>query len=1037
MQVLINVFFAAISPPSCEPQCGQNSHCVYGQSNLCKCDKGYTGNPYIKCLPRRQITCAQATCGFNAVCQQTKSHVECLCPPGYVGNPNLQCIDIDECSSKPCAENAVCINTPGSYSCICKSRYVGNPYELCSQVAISKCAEGSICTCSHNATCPEGYICDKSRCVNVCKNLECGPKAICEDGECVCLPGHNGNPHDLRSGCLPDNICKVDGDCRDSEICFQIAKNVRKCVDSCSKLQCGPNSLCVSASHQAHCICAEGFVGKPSDIKAGCQLVQKEPEVECNDDNDCDDLQVCVAVDGTQNRCLDLCSTIACSANEVCRVIHSNARCECKQGFLWNPVSSVCEQPSTPNCDVDADCESSESCQKDVLGVNKCKDSCLHFTCPPNSKCVTKNHKSQCECLLGYNGNPNEREGCVALNRNQCSDDAQCRESEICKSIGNIKKCSPACQQVLCGPNAICVTNNHVAKCQCPAGPFTGNANDLAKGCQSVPCIYNTDCQSHELCNRMTHSCLNACGKDTCGENSVCLAENHKTTCLCPSGYRADPVPEVNCKKIESCNPNPCHSSAICEPRSSSYVCKCPIGYFGDPTSEGCKKQGECLKGDDDCPADANCVNNRCVNPCDGACGINSLCKIVGRKAICICPDGYENVQGGNACKKRILTCSSEFDCEGDICSNGQCFAACMNSSQCDLGESCIKNFCVTQCSKHSQCGIGQACVSGQCLVGCRSNEDCPSDESCVNNNCVNPCQATRVCGPNAICTRINHSTKCECPPGFEGTPTPQQGCVRKSSSCIRSSQCPPDHMCIGLLCQVPCRDHSGCAIGEKCSDNICHKICHSSSNCLHGEHCSFGICIPGCKADSDCSNNQVCKSMECQCQSGFEYVKDECINVNECLNNPCHPSAQCIDTQGAYKCICSAGAVGDPYKMGCLLPNQCRRDSNCEDSLACINGKCANPCNSNGCGLNAICSVLKHRITCSCEKGYLGNPLDKNIGCFRVECVDDVDCSSDKYCDMKSNKCTGKSLFFLFLMIVVTKSFIKYLPNYVKFCFR
>lgn len=1003
-------YFSAVAPPNCEPQCGQKAHCVYGQTNVCKCDKGFTGNPYHGCVPRKHITCATASCGSNAVCQQTKSHVECLCPPGYVGNPNLLCIDIDECRSRPCAENAICINTPGSYSCICKSKYVGNPYELCTQLSISKCLDGSVCACSKNTTCPEGYICENSKCIDICNSKICGPMSICEEGNCVCLTGYTGDANDVVHGCRPDNRCVIDSDCKDSEICFQIGRNIRKCVDSCSKVQCGPNSLCVSSNHQAHCICAEGYVGKPSDIKSGCHLQQRGPsEVECNTNSDCADPLVCVSVDETTHKCLDLCSTIVCSANEICKVINNNARCECKDGFLWDPINSVCEQPTTPNCETDDDCEDSKSCQKDVLGVNKCFDNCLIFMCPQNSKCVTRNHKSQCQCLIGFIGNPNDRDGCSPLDKNECFNDAQCKENEICKTVGNLKKCLPACQQLVCGPNAICITNNHVAKCQCSLGPFTGNPDDLEKGCQSVPCVYNIDCLDHELCNRMTHKCINVCTEDSCGENAVCIAENHKFKCQCLTGYLPDPLPEISCKKVEMCNPNPCHPSALCEPLLSTYICKCPAGYVGDPIKEGCRKQGECPRGNIDCRRDSICVEGRCVNPCDGACGINSLCKIVDRKAICSCPEGYENSQDGKSCKKKIIACLSKLDCNGDVCHNGQCFSACRNTSHCDPGDLCIKNYCVTQCNTHSQCGIGQACVEGQCLIGCRNNEECPNEESCINNKCANPCQAMRTCGPNAICSRINHSTKCDCPQGFEGSPTPQQGCIRKPAACTRTSQCPPDHMCIGFLCQVPCQDHSNCAIGEKCHDNKCHKICHTSSNCLHGEHCNAGICIPGCKSNADCLDKQICISKECKCEEGFEMVNSECLNIDECANSPCHPTAQCLDSAGSFKCVCPTGAIGDPYKTGCLLPNQCRQHSQCEDSLACIRGKCSNPCENSVCGLNAICNVKKHRTTCTCGKGHLGNPFDKKVGCFKVECIEDSDCSQDKYCNLQNNKCSGK----------------------------
>lgn len=1018
---MIITFISAITAPSCEPDCGPNAHCAYGQVNSCKCNKGFTGNPYINCMPRKQITCASAFCGRNAVCQQTKAHIECLCPPGYIGNPNIQCVDIDECSSKPCAENAVCLNTPGSYSCICKSRYVGNPYELCSQVSISKCTEGSICTCSHNATCPAGFICEKSRCINVCKNIMCGPNAFCEEGKCICTPGYSGNAYDVRQGCKSDGKCTTDGDCQDSEICFQLAKNLRKCVESCSKTQCGPNTVCISSNHRANCICAEGFIGKPSDVQRGCYLAQKEPnEMECYVNDDCSERQVCITVDGATNRCLDLCSTIACSANELCKVNDNIPRCYCNENFIWNPVTSTCEQPSTPNCKLDSDCKDNESCSKDVLGVNKCVDECSFFTCPENSKCVSENHKGRCECLPEFGGNPNKRDGCVLINKNQCTDDVQCKETEICKRIGNIKKCQTACERISCGPNAFCVTKNHVAQCQCLPGPFTGNPKDLVRGCQPVPCVYNSDCEGDKLCNRLSHSCDAVCDEETCGENAICIAENHKPICQCPNGYKANPLPEVKCSKIESCNSNSCHSTAICEQTATSFMCKCPQGYSGDPYENGCRVQEECTNKDTDCATDSVCKGGRCANPCDGACGVNSLCRVVNKKPICICPEGYENVQDGSACKKRLLACSNEMDCEGDVCSNGQCFRACGNATHCDHGETCLKNLCITKCSKHSHCGMGQACVRGQCILGCRNNADCPSDESCTNNQCVNSCLATKVCGPNAICSRKDHTIECECPLGFEGLPSARQGCVRKSSPCERSSQCPPDHMCIGHRCQVPCREDSGCAIGEKCNDHKCHKICHSSSNCLHGEHCSFGVCVYGCKGNSDCQNSQVCESGKCECQDGFVFNGQECENVNECIFGPCHPSAQCVDTFGSYKCVCATGTVGDPNKTGCLLPNQCNRDDRCEDSLICINGKCSNPCETNLCGTNAICSVSNHRVSCDCPKGYVGNSTDKAVGCFKVQCVDDMDCPENKLCNSKINKCSGiynKFLIYLHLI--------------------
>lgn len=48
----------------------------------------------------------------------------------------------------------------------------------------------------------------------------------------------------------------------------------------------------------------------------------------------------------------------------------------------------------------------------------------------------------------------------------------------------------------------------------------------------------------------------------------------------------------------------------------------------------------------------------------------------------------------------------------------------------------------------------------------------------------LDPCTAQGVCGPNAECSVVNHETRCGCPEGFQGNPSPQQGCVRVPVGC-------------------------------------------------------------------------------------------------------------------------------------------------------------------------------------------------------------------------------------------------------------
>lgn len=47
-----------------------------------------------------------------------------------------------------------------------------------------------------------------------------------------------------------------------------------------------------------------------------------------------------------------------------------------------------------------------------------------------------------------------------------------------------------------------------------------------------------------------------------------------------------------------------------------------------------------CLMNDD-CPKSKACVNNKCVDPCPGVCGIHAECQVVNHAPMCSCINGY------------------------------------------------------------------------------------------------------------------------------------------------------------------------------------------------------------------------------------------------------------------------------------------------------------------------------------------------------------------------------------------------------------
>lgn len=94
---------------------------------------------------------------------------------------------------------------------------------------------------------------------------------------------------------------------------------------------------------------------------------------------------------------------------------------------------------------------------------------------------------------------------------------------------------------------------------------------------------------------------------------------------------------EIPPEKPNPCHPSPCGANALCKERNGVGSCSCLPEYFGDPYT-GCRP--ECVSNSD-CDRSKACSNNKCKDPCPGACGINAECRTVNHSPTCTCLTGY------------------------------------------------------------------------------------------------------------------------------------------------------------------------------------------------------------------------------------------------------------------------------------------------------------------------------------------------------------------------------------------------------------
>merc|ERR1712106_85439 len=274
-----------------------------------------------------------------------------------------------------------------------------------------------------------------------CSPSPCGPGAECQvrGGSqvlCSCPPGLKGDPiSGCEAECYQLSDCPFDRQCQGTP---------GQCVDPClndvntGRPPCGVGADCKAERYEAVCSCPRDFTGDP--------FVSCRPFTQA-----------------------DLCVPSPCGRNAFCepgtdkRTGEDRPVCLCNEGFVGNGVTGCTRGECTSG--VHSTCPFNRACY-----ASRCIDPCGPTfcgggpCCNPTANCRPVDHKAECSCPPGTQGEPRTGGSCLGGSRGPTGGiEAVVSEEELCSSD-------------TCGVNAVCKVGREGRPiCTCPRG-YRGNA---------------------------------------------------------------------------------------------------------------------------------------------------------------------------------------------------------------------------------------------------------------------------------------------------------------------------------------------------------------------------------------------------------------------------------------------------------------------------------------------------------------------------------------------------------------------------------
>ncbi|XP_055366414.1 fibulin-2-like isoform X2 [Betta splendens] len=335
---------------------------------------------------------------------------------------------------------------------------------------------------------------------------------------------------------------------------------------------------------------------------------------------------------------------------------------------------------------------------------------------------------------------------------------------------------------------------------------------------------------------------------------------------------------------------NICHHRCVNTP--GSYRCECFPGYQLQDDAFTCAETVSTenrLEDEATSPLTPPPQPLAPFNPCEGNNPCEQLCSPVGGRPQCSCSTGFS------------------------------------------LGPDALSCEDINECLSSGACQPSERCVNTAGSYVCQAVISCPSGFHVHSNACedINEClQSSHNCGPGFDCVNTEGSFRCSpkprCPAGFGRD---AQGKCTDTDECGTLAQpCSPGFNCINTPGSYMCQRRIMCSRGFHASPN--------GSSCVDVDECQSGL--------HRCGDGQLCRNLpgsyRCECQTGHQYdsFRRTCVDVNECVSNPC--SQECANVYGSYQCYCRQGFYLREDGHSCEDIDECSQSVGHLCTYKCVN---------------------------------------------------------------------------------------------------